>query len=161
MKKIKELFYRMTKNLVIFLLCGTIYCIMEILFKGAERGTHWTMFVLAGISGVVVIDGLNNMFSYEMDFLLQIILCATFITIGEYMIGIVFNKNFSIWDYRQMPFNYRGQICLPFYLLWCLLSAIGIPFLDWIEWKVFHWMPETPPYYKVFGKKIFQFAEKR
>ena len=33
----------------------------------------------------------------------------------------------------------------------------GIPILDLIEWKVFKYKPETPPYYKVFGKKIFQF----
>lgn len=159
MKKIKTILLRTVKNFILFLLCGSIYYVAEILFKGSDRGSHWTMFVLAGLSGVIVIDGLNNIFSYEMDFLLQIILCAIFITFGEYIVGIIWNSDFSIWDYRHIPLNYKGQICLPFSLLWCVLSSIFIPFLDLIEWKIFKYKPKTPPYYKVFGKTIFKFKE--
>lgn len=106
---------------------------------------------------MLVIDGLNNLFTYDMDFLLQVLFCTLFITTGEYVVGILWNQNYEIWDYRKMPFNLDGQICLIFTLLWALISAIAIPLLDLIEWKVFKYKPETPPYYKIFGNMCFQF----
>ena len=154
--KFKGIILYIIKYLFIFLLCGSIYCILEILFKGAERGTHWTMFLLAGISGVCFIDGLNNIFTYEMDFLLQIFICAICITLEEYIVGITFNCNYSIWDYRNMPLNLDGQICLPFFFIWCGISTISIPLLDFIEYKIFKYLPETPPYYKICGKIIYK-----
>lgn len=52
-----------------------------------------------------------------------------------------------------------GQVCVPFMLLWVLLISICIPLLDWIDWKIFNYKENTPPYYKLFGKKIFQFKK--
>lgn len=156
MSKSKNIFYRILCHLFIFLFSGSVYYCMEIIFK-KSHSSHWTMFMLAGVSALLFIDGLNDIFSYDMDYLLQIIICATAITVGEFIVGTIWNSNYMIWDYRNMPFNLNGQICLPFYFLWMFLSAVFIPFLDFIEWKVFKYNPEDPPYYKVFGKKIFQF----
>ena len=44
----------------------------------------------------------------------------------EYAFGLVFNRRHQIWDYRRMPGNVRGQICLPFTLAWCGLSALAL-----------------------------------
>ena len=159
--KFKKAFYILLKEIFIFLFCGGIYYIMEIIFKGTERGSHWSMFCLAGVAGIFFIDGFNNFFSYDMDYLLQILLCTVCITACEYYIGITLNKDFIIWDYRNMPWNLNGQICPTFSLVWAGLSAISIPILDWIEWKIFKYKPETPPYYKVFGHKIFQMGRKK
>ncbi len=159
MRKNKFLFYRIYCMIAIFLFSGSLYYILEVIFK-KTHSSHWSMFVLAGISSVLFIDGLNNLFSYEMDFLLQIFLCSTAITICELFVGLIVNTDYSIWNYTNMPLNYKGQICLPFYFLWMLLSFIFIPFLDYIEWKIFKYKPDTPPYYKVFGRKIFSFKEK-
>ena len=157
MNKNYKLIIRVIQIIIIFLLCGAVYSIMEILFKGPERGTHWSMFVLAGVSGVIFIDGLNNVFSYEMDYLLQGFICSFMITIWEYFIGNIFNQDYSIWDYRNMPFNFEGQICLPFALLWFVLALIFIPVLDYIEWKIFKYKYDTPPYYKIFNHVVFKF----
>lgn len=159
MSKIKYYLYRIYCTVAIFLFSGSVYYAMEIVFKKSHK-SHWTMFVLAGLAGAIFIDGLNNLFSYEMDFLLQIFICSTTITIGELIVGLIWNQDYGIWNYSNMPFNYMGQICLPFYFLWMLLSAIFIPFLDYIEWKVFDYKPETPPYYKICNKVIFRFKER-
>ena len=153
----KKYFLVLFKELCLFLLCGTVYSLMEIIYKGTERGTHWSMFVLSGFCGILFIDGLNNIFSYEMDFLLQILICMVSITFCEYITGTLFNFDYSIWDYRDVAFNYKGQICLPFSIMWGLISFFAIPILDYIEWKVFKYKANTPPYYKIFGKKLFQF----
>lgn len=159
MRKNKFLFYRIYCMVAIFLFSGSLYYILEVIFK-KTHSSHWSMFVLAGISSVLFIDGLNNLFSYDMDFLLQIFLCSTAITICELFVGLIVNTDYSIWNYTNMPLNYKGQICLPFYFLWMFLSFIFIPFLDYIEWKIFKYKPDTPPYYKVFGRKIFSFKER-
>lgn len=43
-------------------------------------------------------------------------------------------------------------VCLPFSLVWGAISAVTIPFMDYIDYEVFNYMPNTTPYYKIFGK---------
>lgn len=45
------------------------------------------------------------------------------ITGVEYAIGRTFNRRYQIWDYRRTPGNVQGQICVPYTLAWCALSA--------------------------------------
>ena len=40
----------------------------------------------------------------------------------ELAAGLLVNRSFRVWDYRQMPMNFLGQICLPFSLLWIPVS---------------------------------------
>jgi len=159
MNKINYYLRRIVCHLFIFLFSGTTYYCMEIIYKDTHK-SHWSMFFLAGFSALFFIDGLNDIFSYDMDYLLQCFICATTITIGELIVGITLNQNYEIWDYRNLPLNYHGQICLLFYFLWMLLSAIFIPVLDYIEWKWFDYEPDNPPYYKIFGKTFFRFKER-
>lgn len=159
MSKSKRIILRIIQLLIIFILCGTVYSILEILFKGSERGTHWSMFVLSGLAGVIFIDGLNNVFSYEMDLILQATICSVMITIWEYFTGNIFNLDYQIWDYRNIPFNIDGQVCLLFTILWFFLSIIFIPVLDYIEWKIFKYKYDEPPYYKIFNHIIFKFRK--
>ena len=56
----------------------------------------------------------------------QALLGGLAITGIEYGIGRVFNRRFRVWDYRRMPLNVRGQICLPYTAVWCGLSAAAI-----------------------------------
>ena len=50
------------------------------------------------------------------------ILGAGIITAVELLAGLLVNRSFRVWDYRHMPLNYLGQICLPFSLLWIPVS---------------------------------------
>ena len=52
------------------------------------------------------------------------ILSGCGITAIEYLCGLIWNKRYKVWDYRHMPYNIHGQICLPYTMLWCVLSAI-------------------------------------
>jgi hypothetical protein len=44
-------------------------------------------------------------------------------------------------------------------IVWYILVAIIIPILDYIDWKLFDYKKDTPPYYVVLGKKVFQFKK--
>ena len=45
---------------------------------------------------------------------------------------IVVNRSYGVWDYRDMPLNYRGQICLPFFAAWMPLGVFAM----WLYGKV-------------------------
>ncbi len=46
-----------------------------------------------------------------------------------------------------MPLNVLGQSCLPFTLLWVLLSIVAVVFDDWLR----HWLfGEEQPHYTLF-----------
>ena len=59
---------------------------------------------------------------------LRAVVGAGIITGVELLAGLVANRDYSVWDYRGMPMNYHGQICLPFCLLWVPVSlgAMGL-----------------------------------
>ena len=40
--------------------------------------------------------------------------------------GMIVNRSYAVWDYRHLPLNFHGQICLPFFLLWIPLSLLGM-----------------------------------
>ena len=73
MRKLNRIFSKILCHIFIFLLSGTVYYGMEILFKKSHT-SHWSMFLLAGFAGLFFIDGLNDLFSFEMDYLLQILI---------------------------------------------------------------------------------------
>ena len=60
----------------------------------------------------------------------RVSLCTGAFTLIELCVGLICNRNEKarIWDYSRLPFNYKGQICLPFTLVWAALSgpAMGI-----------------------------------
>lgn len=140
------------KYFLLFTFSGYIYVCMELLFRGRS---DITMMFCASICVIPMVI-LNNQFSYEVDFLLQLFLCSIFATFIEYIFGIIFNADYHIWDYRNMPFNIDGMVCLPFSLLWMLIAALVIPLIDWIDCYIFGYKPDVKPYYKIFGKKIYQ-----
>ncbi|MBQ9057671.1 MAG: hypothetical protein IJ125_00640 [Atopobiaceae bacterium] len=52
----------------------------------------------------------------------------------DYGTGMVANRNFELWDYRDMPFNFRGQVCLQNSLFYTAVATLAIwgllPLLD-------------------------------
>ncbi len=51
---------------------------------------------------------------------------AGIITMVELLAGLLFNRHYRVWDYRNLPLNFHGQICLPFFLLWIPLSLAAM-----------------------------------
>ena len=39
--------------------------------------------------------------------------------------GLLINRKYAVWDYRNVPFNFMGQICLPYSLLWIPVGFAG------------------------------------
>lgn len=71
------------------------------------------------------------------------------VTVLELPTGLVVNVwlHWGVWDYSNMPLNLWGQICLPYSLLWVLISLAAILLDDWLRWKLFY---EEKPRYTLF-----------
>lgn len=63
--------------------------------------------------------------NYTLPFWAKCLAGAVIITAVELVFGIAFNLILKehVWDYSNVPLNFLGQICLPFSLLWFLLSG--------------------------------------
>ena len=138
------------KYLSLFTVMGSIYYVIEIVWRGYS---HISMFILAGVCGVFI-GLINEVLSMDTPIWLQAIIGSCIVTTGELISGCILNLwlGLGIWDYSNMPFNILGQICLPFSLLWVLLSACAIVIDDYERYWFFG---EEKPYYR------WKFKEKK
>lgn len=127
---------------------GRLYTWIELLWRGY---THWTMFILGG--GCFVVLGLLNEYKIPWHWCLlrQAIAGACIVTIFEFIAGCIVNLwlDWQVWDYSDLPFNFLGQICLYYFLLWIPLSAAAIILDDWLWYWLYlalhKWMPWMRP----------------
>ena len=151
MKKVPKV---IAKLIFTYALCGGLYVMLELAWRGRS---DISMLLLSGFLGLFAMF-FNNIFSYETDYIIQVLSVSIIATFFEGLFGNVYNMDYAIWDYRNLPLSFwNDQINLIFFLFWIIIVAIIIPILDYIDWKLFDYKPDTPPYYKVFGKIIYQF----
>lgn len=147
-------------KLGLFLSCGFIYCMIEILFRG---WSHWSMFVLTGFLGVFCVDSINNTLSFDCDYIVQILISTILCTIGEGISGIILNVwlQLNVWDYSKMTFGtfFFGQCNVLFCFAWMLIISIIIFYCDAYNYYILK--IEPCPYYIIFGHKFLQFKERK
>lgn len=105
----------------------------------AARGhTHISMGLLGGVC-MIFINILNDKRNSGLGLFPASIISAVFITIMEFTTGEILNiwLRLGVWDYSEMPMNFRGQVCLPFSILWVFLSVVGFALDNFIRVKIF------------------------
>ncbi len=108
---------KFAQHLFAFLMGYFIYSLLEIISRGH---THWTM----SLSGGLVLTILYAVNSRKAMSLIKSCFIGAFIITGiEFSVGIFDNliMHWNVWDYSEVPFNFMGQICLPFSCIWFLL----------------------------------------
>ncbi len=118
------------KDSILFIIGGSSYVGVELL-----RGySHGTMFILGGLCFLLI--GYLGRMKHRPSLPVQMLLGAVICTVGELIFGLIFNQNYTIWDYRHQPGNFLGQICPMFTLLWIPLSFLAILVFDWFDEKL-------------------------
>ena len=119
-----------TKNIIIFLIFGISYYLLEVLWRGYS---HWTMIIVGGLCGLLI--GLINEITPKMNTVLQMLLGSVIVTIIEFVTGYIINikLDLNVWDYSNLKFNILGQVSLLFSILWFFLSYIVIKLDDCIR----------------------------
>ena len=113
------------KNLILFLVGYCAYIAIEV----TVRSVSYPIMGICGGLAIVLIDKINDYISWKMDIIIQGVIGSLVITSLELVIGEIslHTSIFPImWNYSNIPLNYDGVICLPFSMIWILLSLIGI-----------------------------------
>ncbi len=115
----------MKNYVIIFGLGAFSYGLIEIIWRGYS---HWSMMIAGGLC-FVTFSLIETRFK-EIHLLYKCILGSTTVTAVELIFGSLFNLKLGlgVWDYSNIPFNFKGQICLLYSVLWGFISALAIPF---------------------------------
>lgn len=132
------------KLCILALIGGITYVLIELAWRGYS---HISMFILGALC-FVLCGGINEFLPWELGFVWQMLIGAGIVTILELIVGIVVNVwlGLEVWDYSNLPFNFMGQICLPFSFAWTLLSGVAIVVDDYLRYWLFG---EEKPHYKI------------
>lgn len=108
----------------LFCIGGILYNLIEILWRGF---THWSMFLVGG--GCFHIMGWIHTGCKKLSVFSRCVLCSLAVTAVEFFSGCLFNLKLklNVWDYKDMPFNIMGQVCLLYTVLWGILSLLAVP----------------------------------
>ena len=91
---------------------------------------------------------INEKYTWDVPLPIQMIIGTFIITLLEFITGCILNLwlGLDVWSYSDMPLNIMGQICLPYMILWFLLSPVCIITDDYIRYLFFD---EEKPKYKL------------
>ncbi len=78
------------------------------------------MFLAGGICFLLL--GKLSEVRPRLPLALRCLVGAGIITCVELAVGLLANRSYRVWDYRHMPFNFHGQVCLIYSLLWIPVS---------------------------------------
>ena len=108
------------KNCLLFYTGGATYLTLELLYRGRSHGS---MF-LAGGACFLLIGQLNRV-EPRLPLPLRALVGALIVTAVELGAGMLVNRQYQVWDYRDQPGNFMGQICPVFSALWVPLSLLA------------------------------------
>jgi uncharacterized membrane protein len=116
------------KNCVLFYTGGAAYFSLELLYRGRS---HESMFLAGGLCFLMI--GHLNRVEPRLPLPLRAVVGALIVTMVELGIGMTANRQHQVWDYRDLPGNFMGQICPLFTALWVPLSLVAAVLFQQME----------------------------
>lgn len=113
---------------MLFCFGGMLYAAMELCWRGRS---HWSMVMLGGLCFVLL--GKLGRVPKPLPLLPRALVGALVVTTLELGCGLLVNRSYQVWDYRKLPLNFYGQICLPFTVLWALISLAAFFLYDRLD----------------------------
>ena len=128
---------KILKHTILFYIGGMAYMFLEFAWRGRSHGT---MFLLGGVC-FLVLGQLSRLLPVK-NLIVKGLSGTAAVTALELATGLAVNRDYQIWDYRQLPFHFRGQICLLYSLRWipvCLGAMAIYPLAE----ELFHISQKT------------------
>ena len=119
---------KISKKSALFAIGGGVYVGLEMLWRGRS---HVSMFAAGGICFLL----LGSMRPLPLPE--RLIWGPGVITAVELATGLLVNRDYLVWDYRQLPFNFLGQISLIYSLLWMPVGLAGMVLYDLVDRAIF------------------------
>lgn len=122
---------KLWKNCVLFYLGGAAYLTLELLWRGRSHGS---MFLAGGLCFLLI--GHLGRVEPRLPTIPRAIFGAGIVTMVELGAGLLVNRGYKVWDYRDQPGNLWGQICPLFSLLWIPLSLMAIWLYEGLDGQI-------------------------
>lgn len=124
----------------LWLITGAVYFFIEGLWRIHSNG-GWANIIMMPIGGLcgVLVGVMNENPKYcKKKMALQSLYGMACVVVVEFACGMILNValKMDMWDYSKLPVNVLGQICLPFAILWFLLTPFIIWFDDYLRYKL-------------------------
>lgn len=119
------------RNAVLFSIGGGCYTALELAWRGRS---HASMFCLGGACFLAI--GRLYRRHPRLNPAAKMGLGSAMVTAGELATGLALNRDFRIWDYRSLPGNFLGQICLPYSALWAPVSLAAGKLYCWVDQRL-------------------------
>ncbi len=117
---------KLAKRAALFGIGGGAYVGLELLYRGYS---HISMFGAGGVC-FLLIGGLKKL---RLSPSARVGCGTGIITAVELMTGLMFNRNYQVWDYRGQPGNFLGQICPAFMALWVPVTVAAMGLYSWAD----------------------------
>ncbi|MCI8341701.1 MAG: hypothetical protein HFE62_00585 [Firmicutes bacterium] len=160
MASMRKFAQRIFEYAALFCFYGCVYFLIEFLWR--RNIPNVRMFFLGG-GMAIFIGAINNIFDYSTDFLLQCFMGMVAVVLAESIFGYRWNvvEGLNIWNYSALRFSgVDGQVNLYFAVVWFMLSGAAIISDDAINYYIFNFKPEEPPFYCILGHMIFRLKKK-
>lgn len=122
---------------LLFSVMGSLYYLLEKLWDGTS---HWSMFVLGGVCGILI--GLLNehKLTWEMSLVKQVAYGMCVVLPLEFVTGVLLHKIIKVtppvWDYSELPLNLMGQTSLVFAPVFIVPILLAIFIDDQFRWRL-------------------------
>lgn len=165
-------------RVVYFFVTGFVYLVVENVFRAITFDIHnyaiqvpyWTLMTTSSL-WMVFVGGLalvligilnqNGWVNTHLNIFTQSVCSGVIITVIEFISGLILNVwlRLDIWDYSNVPLNLMGQVCLPFFFIWVVMSPLAM----WIDDVLYHYLrrDETAPYslLQIYKEAVKPFAK--
>ena len=134
--------YPFIDSFLMFFIYSFVGWVVEVVYYGITEGKFINRGFLAGplcpvyglgfYAAIWIFEPLRN------NFFIIFFGMATACTIVELIAGVILYHTFHMrwWDYSDYKLNFRGYICLRFYIYWGIAASLGIyvlhPTVKWI-----------------------------
>ena len=119
------------KNCVLFYTGGAAYLTLELLYRGRSHGS---MFAAGGLCFLLI--GQLGRVRPRLPIPVQALVGSMIVTAVELGAGLLVNRNHAVWDYRDQPGNFLGQICPLFSALWVPLSLVALVLFSHLDKRI-------------------------
>ena len=104
---------KLLRKSILFAAGGMGYVLLEFLWRG---WSHISMFAAGGVCFLLL--GRLEETEPKLPAAVRPLAGAAIITMVELAAGLAVNRDYAVWDYRDRPGNFCGQICPLFSFLW-------------------------------------------
>ena len=110
---------KIAREMAFFTVGGSAYVGLELLYRGRS---HISMFGAGGLCFLLI----GHLRKGPLPIPALALCGAGIITAVEFAAGLLVNRDYRVWDYRDQKGNIQGQICPAFMALWVPVAAAAL-----------------------------------